>query len=129
MTGGRALLLLAAACATAGAGGFPQPVQVGQLIGRAVLQPIEAQTLLGRVHAVTRGPDGSTALIVARGGLFSFGTRLAAVPLAAAALLGEHVALITLSPAELAALPEVAAPADTLPPAATVQMGLVRPFH
>ena len=129
MSPGRAGLLAAAAVVLGAAGGFPQPVQVGQLIGRAVLRPVEAQDQLGRVRAVVRRADGGLDLVLARGGLFGFGTTLVAVPLDAVALLGEHVALIDLTPAQLAALPATPHPGQTLPAETVVRMGLVRPFH
>lgn len=120
------LLLVAGARA---AEHYPQPVRVGDLIGRDVLQPIEAQPVLGRVHAVVRQPDGTLALLMSQGGLLGFGSRLVEVPLDTTALLGEYVALIDLTPAQLGALPTATAPVTRLPPDDTVRMGLVGPFH
>lgn len=107
---------------------FPQPVRVGDVVGRAVLKPVEAQPLLGRVRAVVRLPNGALDLVMTQGGFLGFDTREVAVPLGAAALMGEYVALIDLTPAQLNALPD-AAPATPLPPDTTIRMGLVRPFH
>ena len=143
----RALLLLAAAATVASgpapvpgpaqdpspapraADRFPQPVRAGDLVGRYLLQPIEAQPVLGRVRQVVRQPGGTLALVVGHGGLLGFGARPVTVPLDDAALLGEHVALVGLPPAQLDALPTATTPGTPLPPDETIRMGLVRPFH
>ncbi len=134
----RTALLVLAALAVVAADGpppgspaaerYPQPVRVGDVVGRAVLKPVEAQPVLGRVRAVVRRPDGALALVMSEGGFLGFGTRQVAVPLSAAALLGEYVALMDITPAQLEALP-TAAPGAALPPDTTIRMGLVRPFH
>lgn len=36
----------------------PQPVCVGDLPGRAVIEPVEAQTMLGRVRSIVRDDGG-----------------------------------------------------------------------
>ena len=108
---------------------FPQPVRVGSLVGRDVLQPTEAQPVLGHVEAITRRPDGTLDLVMRYGGVAGIGGRLIAVPLDAAALLGEYVSIVGLTPGQLDTLPTVPAPADPMPPEAMVTMGLVRPFH
>jgi hypothetical protein len=111
---------------------FPQPVKVGDLAGRTLLEPDEAQRILGRVARmpVVTGPDGATSLIVDRGGLFGLGATTVAVPKDALALLGEHVVLIGLSPEAFAALPAYAPQGFTATPAdTTISMGIVGPFH
>ena len=118
-----------AALAAQAAKRFPQPVRVGDLIGRDVLEPIEAQDVLGRVDAVVKRPDGTLDLVMRAGGVLGLDTRLVAIPLDAFALLGEHVALLGLAPDQLGTLPTIAPPAGTLPPTAVVAMALVRPFH
>ena len=60
---------------------FPQPVRVGALIGRQVLEPTEAQHVLGRVETLVRSADGKVSMIMTIGGLFGFDTRLIAVPI------------------------------------------------
>lgn len=107
---------------------YPQPVSVGDVVGRTVLEPVEAQPVLGRVRAVVRRPDGALALVVSEGGLLGVGTRTVAVPLHATALLGEYVALMDLTPEQLHALP-TAVPEAALPSDTMIRMGLVRPFH
>jgi hypothetical protein len=77
---------------------YPQPVRVGDLIGREVLEPKESQTVLGRVAAIRRAQDGGIDLVMRYGGLLGFGTRLISVPIEAVALLGEYVAMVGLTP-------------------------------
>ena len=134
-----AVLLLAAPVCAQDSGQatrrFPQPVRVGDLIHRQVLRPVEWQTVLGRVHGAARRADGTVLVVVDvrddgwRGAL-GFGARPVAVPSDALALLGEHLALMDLTPEQLRALPTFD-PAGTVPvpPEDTISMGLVRPFH
>ncbi len=114
---------------------FPQPVRAGDLIHRQVLRPVEWQTVLGRVDGVARRADGAVLVVVdARDagwrGALGLGARPVAVPSDALALLGEHLALMDLTPDQLRALPTFD-PAGTapVPPDDTIRMGLVRPFH
>ncbi len=109
---------------------FPQPVRVGDLIRRQVLRPVEQQDVLGRVADVVRRPDGTVLIVVDQGGVLGRGTRPVAVPAEGMALLGEYVALMDLTPAQLRELPSFD-PAGTAPlrPDETIRMGLVRPFH
>ncbi|MBS0561129.1 MAG: hypothetical protein JSR21_13850 [Proteobacteria bacterium] len=120
------------------AAAFPQPVRVGDLAGRAVLGPMEAQPLYGRVDAppVVRGADGTLFLVVTRAGWLGLGAWMglggtpAAVPLDDAALLGEHIALVGLTRAELDALPSFRdAGAAPVPADTVIRMGIVGPFH
>lgn len=109
---------------------FPQPVRVGDLLGRQVLRPVEEQTVLGRVRGVARRADGALLIVVGEGGVLGFGSRPVAVPAEAVALLGEYVALVGLSPEQLRALPTFESTgAAPVPANDTVRIGLVRPFH
>jgi len=111
---------------------FAQPVRVGDLAARYLLEPAEAQRVLGRVAAlpVLRTAAGDLLLAVDRGGVLGFGTTRVAVPLDDVALLGEHVVLIGLTPAALAALPRVASNGLTPVPVDTrVRVAIVGPFH
>ena len=122
----------AAAPVTAGpaARRLPQPVRAGDLTGRRLLRPIERQDLLGHVALVARQPNGALVAVVRTGGVFGLGTRLVAVPLDATALLGEHLALMDITPEALGALPSFdLASAPALAPDQVVRVGLVRPFH
>lgn len=107
---------------------FPQPVRAGDLIGRKLIGPTEAQPLLGRVTGVAQGPDGAPALRIRTASLLPWGGRVIEVPVASVALLGELVALMDLTPAQLAARPQ-AQDAAPVPPDAMIPVGLVRPFH
>lgn len=107
---------------------YPQPVRVGDLIGRGLIGPTEAQPLLGHVEAVAVGPEGSTTLRIRTWSWWPWGGRRVLVPAAAVSLLGEHVALTGLDAAAIGTLPD-AAPLPSLPDAATISVGLVRPFH
>jgi hypothetical protein len=104
---------------------FPQPVRVGDLIGRRLLEPAERQAVLGRVRGVVRRADGGVDLSVETGWLFG---RNVLVPTEAVGLLGEHVALLDLTPEQWQALPE-AGPTPAIPPGETIQVGLAKPFH
>ncbi len=108
---------------------FPQPVRVGELIGRQVLEPIEAQHVLGYVEAIVRRPDGSENMIVRFGGVLGFGTRLIAVPVEAVALLGEYVAIIDFTPEQLNGFPNAGQADPALPPDDVIRVGLAKPFH
>ena len=122
---------------------FPQPVRVGDLPGRFLLQPEESQPVLGRVTGLVRRADGGVDVIVRLDGILGLtwlglqpvawsgvGSRLVAVPVEAVALLGEHVALMGLTPERLHALPTFATGlATAIPPDETLRIGIVRPFH
>jgi len=83
----------------------PQPVRVGDLLNRQVLEPSIHQGVLGRVAGVSREIDGSLVLVFRYGGLLGFGTRLVAVPIEATALLGQFMQVTDVAPAQIAALP------------------------
>ncbi|KAA0115635.1 hypothetical protein CIW48_28065 [Methylobacterium sp. P1-11] len=122
---------------------FPQPVRAGDLPGRFLLQPEESQPVLGRVTGLVRRNDGGVDVIVRLDGILGLtwlglqpvawsgvGSRLVAVPVEAVALLGEHVALMGLTPERLHALPTFAPNSATvIPPDETLRIGIVRPFH
>ncbi len=109
---------------------FPQPVRVGDLLRRQVLRPVEQQNVLGRVAGVVRRPDGAVLIVVSLGGVLGLGSRPVAVPVEAAALLGEYLAVVGLTPEQLRTLPTFdGSGAAPLPPDATIRVGLTRPFH
>jgi hypothetical protein len=119
-----------AALASRAALRYPQPVRVGDLIGRDVLEPTEAQPILGHVDAVVRRADGGIDMIVRFGGLFGFGSRPIAVPIEAMALLGEYVSILDFTPAQLKTFPTDDGAGETaLPANDTIRVGLVGPFH
>ena len=108
---------------------YPQPVRVGDLIDRLVLQPDEAQAILGRVAAITRR-DGDISFVLRIGGVLGFNTRQVIVPVEAVALLGEHVALMGFTPEQLREFPTLdPSNVTALASDETIRVGLVRPFH
>ena len=109
---------------------FPQPVSVGWMIGRTVLEPVEGQSVLGRVTGIVKTADGTTKVIVAYGGTFGVGARPIAVPLGAMALLGRYVEIVGYKPAELLGFPTFQEAGSTaLPAEAVIKVGLARPSH
>jgi hypothetical protein len=108
---------------------FPQPVRVGDLLGRQVIEPRESQDLLGRVAGIRRDGDGGLDLVMSYGGLLGFGARLIAVPIEAVALLGELVVVMDLSPKQLDLFPTAPSQNSLLGADETIRVGLVKPFH
>lgn len=109
---------------------FPQPVRVGDLIDRKVLQPTPAQHVLGRVAAINRNDRGGIDVVVRFGGFFGWGARPIAVPVEAVALLGEHVAVMDFTPDQLRDFPTLSGAKDVaIPLNDTIRMGLTKPFH
>ena len=118
------------ALAARAAARYPQPVRVGDLLRRQVLRPVEQQNVLGRVASVVRRGDGAVLVVVSLGGVLGLGTRPVAVPVEAAALLGEHLAILDLTPEQLKDLPTFdGANTQPVPPDEKIRVGLVRPFH
>lgn len=111
---------------------FPQPVEARILVGRRLLTPSPAQTVLGRVVDVVRGPSGAS-LVVELAGWFGLpfpAGRLVAVRVDDVALLGEHVVLMDITSEALEALPTFEpAGASAIPSGETIEVGLVKPFH
>ncbi len=113
---------------------YPQAVRVGDLAGRRLLAPEEWQPVLGWVKGAVRDGDGDPSLIVTIGGWLGgwlpFGQRDVAVSADTVALLGEHVALMDMSPDELNKLPTfVPGSQAAVGPNEIVRIGIVKPFH
>jgi hypothetical protein len=109
---------------------FPQPVRVGALLGRQVLQPLESQPVLGRVRGVIQRPDGTLDVIVRYGGIRGYFGRPIAVPLEAVALLGEYIEIVGYTPEQLSSFHTFdGAGATSLPANSQIQVGLARPSH
>ena len=109
---------------------FPQPVRVGDLIGRDVLRPVESQDVLGRVHCVVRDANSQIMVVVDFGGILGLGSRPIAVPLDAMVLLGQDMEIVALTPEQLRQLPTFS-PSGTsdVPDDAIVKVGLAKPSH
>ncbi len=109
---------------------FPQPVRVGDLIHRTVLQPLESQPVLGHVAAVVRQDDGVVKVVVDYGGLFGAGGRPIAVPVDAMTLLGRDMEIVDFTPQQLDGFPTYSGGGATpLAADATIRVGLSRPSH
>ena len=116
--------------AAAAARRFPQPVRVGDLINRTVLQPVESQPVLGHVRQIVRCPDATVQAVVEYGGLLGIGTRPIAVPVDAMVLLGSKMEIMDYTPKQLADLPTYDGHCTT--PVASddmIRVGLARPSH
>ncbi len=109
---------------------FPQPVRVGQLLGRVVMQPVESHNVLGHVRSVVRDSRGQIVVVISFGGFLGIGSRLIAVPLDAMVLLGEVVEVAAFTPQQLRAFPTFTASGRSPVPADTVvRVGLAKPSH
>jgi hypothetical protein len=112
---------------------FPQPVRVGDLLGREVLRPVESQDVLGRVRRLVRVGNGQIMVVVDFGGFLGFGTRPIAVPVDAMVLLGQDMEIVAFTPKQLRQFPtfspsgatEVADVADDT----IIKVGLAKPSH
>ena len=109
---------------------FPQPVRVGDLIGRKVLRPVESQDVLGRVSRLVRDRDGRIMVVVDFGGFLGFGTRAIAVPVDAMVLLGQDMEIVAFTPEQLGQFPTFS-PSGTTDVAndTIIKVGLAKPSH
>jgi hypothetical protein len=117
---------------------FAQPVRVGDLEGRALLQPLESQPVLGHVLGAAQHGGTEQGLVVRLDGgpvrpwlhWLGIGDRRVLVPLAGVALLGEHVALLGYTPQQLDALPDYKDDAAARIGAdSMIHVALTGPFH
>jgi hypothetical protein len=109
---------------------FPQPVRVGDLIGREVLRPVESQEVLGRVRRVVRDQNGQIMVVVDFGGFLGFGSRPIAVPVDAMVLLGQDMEIVAFTPKQLRQFPTFSPAGGTdVPDDATIKVGLAKPSH
>jgi PRC-barrel domain len=109
---------------------FPQPVRVGDLIGRDVLRPVESQDILGWVHGLVRERDGQIMVVVDFGGFLGFGSRPIAVPVDAMVLLGQDMEIVAFTPEQLRQFPTFSASGTTDVTSDTViKVGLAKPSH
>ena len=106
---------------------WPQPIQVGTLENRLVLENRLNQRVLGRVQAVAREPSGAVSIVVRKSGWPWQSTLCAVVPAPAMALLGQFVVVMDLDDAQFDALPnQCQAPGQVLPAGETIRMGLTK---
>jgi hypothetical protein len=109
---------------------FPQPVRVGDLLGREVLRPVESQDILGRVRRLVRDRGGQIMVVVDFGGLLGFGARPIAVPVDAMVLLGRDMEIVAFTPDQLRQFPTFS-PSGTTDVAdeTIIKVGLAKPSH
>jgi PRC-barrel domain len=104
---------------------FPQPVRVGDLIGRPVLD--DSARTLGTVRKVVRTTDNQIEVIVDYDGFLGFGTRLVAVPIEVLGIAGRHLSSLDMPRSEYATAPTWQnAKAQTLSDDATIKVALAR---
>ena len=109
---------------------FPQPVRVGDLIGRQVLRPVESQDVLGRVRRVVRDQNGQIMVVVDFGGFLGFGSRAIAVPVDAMVLVGQDMEIVAFTPKQLQKFPTFSPSGTTdLPDDTIIKVGLAKPSH
>ena len=109
---------------------FPEPVRVGDLLGREVLQPVESQNVLGKVRQVVRDSQGAIKIVVNFGGFLGFGARPIAVPVDAMVLLGQDMEIVAFTPQQLRKFPTFsAAGTSPVPDNSVIKVGLAKPSH
>jgi len=108
----------------------PQPVRVGDLIDRPVLQPLESRPVLGHVIRVVRQSDGALRIVMHIGGWLGFGGRSIAVPTDAMALLGNELEVLDFTPEQLRGFQSYDGTGFTTVGADEfIRMGLAHPSH
>jgi hypothetical protein len=109
---------------------FPQPVRVGDLLHRDVLQPVESQNILGTVREVVRTSSGAIEIVINFGGFLGFGGRPIAVPVDAMVLLGQDMEVVAFTPQQLRSLPTFSASGTSpVPDDLVIKVGLAKPSH
>ena len=109
---------------------FPQPVRVGDLIGREVLRPVESQDVLGRVRRVVRDASGQIMVVVDFGGFLGFDRRPIAVPVDAMVLVGQDMEIVAFTPKQLRQFPTFSPSGTTdVPDDTIIKVGLAKPSH
>ena len=103
---------------------FPQPVQVGFLIGLPVL---DSASTLGYVRQVVQTPAGKTALIVSYSRWFGWFGRPVAVPIEVVGIEGRQIVSLDMPRSDYAAAPNWQANGATiLPHDASIRIALAR---
>lgn len=104
---------------------FPQPVQVGFLVGLPVLD--DSSSTLGHVRQVVRTPAGTIVLIVSYSRWFGWFGRPVAVPIEAVGIEGRQIASLDMPSSEYATAPTWQGQGATvLPDDATIRIALAR---
>ena len=109
---------------------FPQPVRVGDLLGRTVLRPVESQDVLGRVREVVRDSGGQILVVLDFGGFLGFASRPIAVPVDAMVLLGRDMEVVAYTPQQLRGFATFSASGTTpISNDTVIRVGLAKPSH
>jgi hypothetical protein len=109
---------------------FPQPVRVGDLLGREVLRPVESQDVLGRVRRVVRDSNGQIMVVIDFGGFLGFGSRPIAVPVDAMVLAGQDMEIVAFTPEQLQKFSTFSPSGITdVPDDTVIKVGLAKPSH
>ena len=109
---------------------FPQPVRVGDLLGREVLRPVESQNVLGRVRRVVRDRNGQIMVVIDFGGVLGFGSRPIVVPVDAMVLLGQDMEIVAFTPKQLQQFPTFSPSGTTdVSDDTVIKVGLAKPSH
>ena len=109
---------------------FPQPVRVGDLPGRAVIEPIEAQTMLGRIRSIVRDDRGTVLAVIDLDRWFGLRSRTVAIPIDAMVLVGDVLEPVVHTPDQLWQLPVFdLSSAVALSDDVTIRVGLAKPSH
>ena len=109
---------------------FPQPVRVGDLLGRDVLRPVESQDVLGHVREVVRDSQSQILVVIDFDGFFGFPSRPIAVPVDAMVLLGQDMEVVAFTPNQLEHFPVFLSSGTTrVPDDAVIKVGLAKPSH
>jgi hypothetical protein len=109
---------------------FPQPVRVGDLIGREVLRPVESQDVLGRVRRLVRDRNGQIMVVIDFDGFLGFGSRPIAVSVDAMVLLGQDMEVVAFTPKQLQQFPTFSPSGTTdVPDDTIIKVGLAKPSH
>jgi hypothetical protein len=109
---------------------FPQPVRVGDLLGREVLRPVESQDVLGRVRRLIPDDNGQIMVVVDFGGFLGFDTRPIAVPVDAMVLLGQDMEIVAFTPEQLRQFPTFSPSSVTdVANDTIIKVGLAKPSH
>ena len=109
---------------------FPQPVLVGDLINREVLEPVESQNVLGTVQQVVRNDTGMIRVVINYGGFLGFGVRPIAIPVDAMVLLGQVMEVVAFTPEQLRQFATFSVGGTTpVPSDAIINVGLAKPSH
>jgi hypothetical protein len=101
----------------------------GDLLHRAVLEPVESRRILDHVDRVVRLDGGKEAIVMIFGGFLGFGKHRIAVPVEAMVLLGRKLEVLDFTAQQLGGFPAYGGTGNVLGADAITHMGLAHPSH